>query len=426
MPKKIKLDEWKGGKEYTMWKKLNEVAESLQLTGASFVSLEDLGGLYWEPLLELIYKFGNIIKKTGKLREIKMEWLRPINYLGAQSDIEVYFDEEKYLVPKLATGSATEVRFAFQHLLDSIKRVEDLDDTNFQKEYKTFQSDVTRFLRLLYSFVFSKDENGISGYRYLVENIKLILYPLRMLRKSAYRIFSVERNEQKYQDLLTFQDKKDMKNYLNGVKQFMENENYKQQRDCNIKELDKYMGMSLSEEYYKYKFNDKIHVEQSKIEEKDDKGNPKEIKERRKERLKSLTPEEIENAKNLENRKKLTFINIQELKEKPPNTFIKEALQKDLEKGFDLMFKFLSKKIGKDFPLPIESHKMFVNLKLIPNGRQIPQIEFYLGKLHKLIEELKVLCYEMKLNGLSRILIPIQKNTEFVNLLKKYMIVIIL
>ena len=116
-----------------------------------------------------------------------------------------------------------------------------------------------------------------------------------------------------------------MKNYLNGVKQFMENENYKQQRDCNIKELDKYMGMSLSEEYYKYKFNDKIHVEQSKIEEKDDKGNPKEIKERRKERLKSLTPEEIENAKNLENRKKLTFINIQELKEKPPNTFIKEA-----------------------------------------------------------------------------------------------------
>ena len=166
MPKKQKLDEWKGGKEYTMWKKLDEVADSLNLTGASFVSLEDLGGVYWEPLLELIYKFGNITKKTGKLREIKMEWLRPINYLGAQSDIEVYFDEEKYIVPKLATGSATEVRFAFQHLLDSIKRVNDLDDSNFQKEYKTFQSDVTRFLKLLYSFVFSKDENGISGYRY--------------------------------------------------------------------------------------------------------------------------------------------------------------------------------------------------------------------------------------------------------------------
>ena len=83
------------------------------------------------------------------------------------------------------------------------------------------------------------------------------------------------------------------------------------------------------------------------------------------------------------------------------------------------MFKFLTKKIGKDFPIPIESHKMFVNLNLIPNGRQIPQIDFYLGKLYKLIEQLKILCYEMKLNGLSRVLIPIQKNTEFVNLLKK-------
>ena len=252
MPKKKQtLEEWKSkSREYVMWTRLNEECETLDLTGASFVSLVDLGGCYWEPLLELIYKFGNMIKKTGKLREIKMEWLRPINYLGAQSDIEVTFDNEKYNVPKLATGSASEVRFAFQHLLDSIKRVNDLDDSNFQKEYKSFQSDVTRFLKLLYSFVFSKDENGISGYRYLVENIKLILYPLRMLRKSAYRIFSVERNEQKYQDLLTFQDKKDMKNYLNGVKQFMENENYKQQRDCNIKELDKYMGLSLSEEYY--------------------------------------------------------------------------------------------------------------------------------------------------------------------------------
>ena len=407
MSKKVKLEDWKKGKEYTMWTRLNEECDNLQLTGASFVSLVDLGGLFWEPLLELIYKFGNIIKKTGKLREIKMEWLRPINYLGAQSDIDVYFDQDHYIVPKLATGSATEVRFAFQHLLDSIRKVTDLDDTNFLKEYKALQSDVTRFLKLLYSFVFSKDENGISGYRYLVENIKLILKPLRMLRKSAYRIFSVERNEQKYQDLLTFQDPKDMDKYLKGVKQYMISENYKQQKDCDINELDKYLGSFLEEAFYKYKFNDKIHVDEPKIEEKDDKGNPKEVKERKKERLKSLSVEELEKIKNEENRRKLTFVNIKELKELVPNTFIKEALQKDLEKGFDAMFEFLSRKRGKDFPSPIESHKMFVNLNKIPKGREIPQIEFYLGKLNKLIEELKVLCYEMKLNGLSRIVIPI-------------------
>ena len=414
--KKEKFEEWKKGKDYIMWTKLKDVCESLDLTSSNFIGYEDLGGLYWEPLLELIYKYGNILKKTYKLKEIKMDYIRPLNYLGAQSDIEVMFDNDKYFVPKLASGKASQARFSFSHLIDSIRNIENLNETNYLKECKTFKSDFNNFLKNLSSFVYEKDENGITGYRYLIENIKLILYPLRMLRKSAYRLFSVEKLEQQYQDLMTFVDKNDIKLFVEGVKQYMETEAYRQNRNCDVNELEKYYEKALNEESYKYKFSDKIHEEEKKVE-KDDKGNPKE--DIKKIIPKSLTLEEIEKLKNSEEQRKLLLINIKKVEQEIPNIFVKKALQKDLEIGFDLMYKFLNKKIVKDYPFPIDTHKMFVNLFQIPKGREIPQIEYYLGQLHKFIEQLKVMSYEMKLNGLSRTLIPIQKNTEYIEVLKK-------
>ena len=413
--KKEKFEEWKKGKDYIMWTRLREMCDNLDLTSSSFISYVDLGGFYWEPLLELIYKYGNILKKTYKLKEIKMEYIRPLNYLGAQSDIEVIFDNDKYFVPKLATGKASQARFSFSHLIDSIRNVDNLNETNYTKECKTFKSDFNNFLKNLSSFVYEKDENGITGYRYLTENIKLILYPLRMLRKSAYRLFSVEKLEQKYQDLMTFTDPKDIKLYVEGVHQFMESEVYKQNKNCDVNELDQYMERALNDESYKYKFSDRIHVEEKKVE-KDDKGNPKEEK---KATQKTLTLEEIEKIKNEEERKNLVLINIKKIEQEIPNTFVKKAMQKDLEIGFDLMYKFLNKKIGKDYPFPIDTHKIFVNLFQIPKGREILQIEFYLGQLHKFIEQLKLMSYEMKLNGLVRTLIPIQANTEYIAILKK-------
>ena len=153
MPKKVKFDDWKKGKEYFMWVKLKEMCEKLNLNGSNFVSFPDLGGYYFEPLFELIYKFGNILKKTGKLKEIKMDWIRPINYLGSQSDIDVIFDDVHYQVPKIASGLASIVRFDLQHLLDQIMVVDTLDDLNFQKEYKALHSDITKFFKDLYTFI---------------------------------------------------------------------------------------------------------------------------------------------------------------------------------------------------------------------------------------------------------------------------------
>ena len=411
--KKEKFEEWKKGKDYIMWEKLRDMCDTLDITSSSFISMVDLGGLYWEPLLELIYKYGNMLKKAYKLKEIKMEYIRPLNYLGAQSDIEVVFDNDKYSVPKLASGKASQARFSFSHLIDSIRKIDDLNETNYLKETKTFKSDFNNFLKNLSSFVYEKDENGLTGYRYLTENIKLILYPLRMLRKSAYRIFSVEKLEQKYQDLMTFTDKNDIKLFVEGVHQYLESEVYKQNKNCDVHELDKYMERALNDESYKYKFNDKIHVEEKKVD-KDDKGNPE-----KKAVSKQLTIDEMEKIKNEEERKRITLINIKKLEQEVPNTFVKEAMQKDFEIGFDLMYKFLNRKIEKDYPFTIDTHKMFVNLYKIPHGREIVQIDYYLGQLHKFIEQLKLMSYEMKLNGLVRTLIPIQANTEYIAVLKK-------
>ena len=64
----------------------------------------------------------------------------------------------------------------------------------------------------------------------------------------------------------------------------MKNEAYKQQKDCNIDELENYLGNALKQEYYEYKFNDKIHVEEV---EKDDKGVERKDKKKEKEKKKN-------------------------------------------------------------------------------------------------------------------------------------------
>ena len=83
------------------------------------------------------------------------------------------------------------------------------------------------------------------------------------------------------------------------------------------------------------------------------------------------------------------------------------------------MFVHLNKKVAHQFPFEVEAHKIFVNLNLIPNGRKTPQTEFYLKQLVEFILQLKIKLYEMKLNGLSRIFIPISLNTALIAIIKK-------
>lgn len=147
------------------------------------------------------------------------------------------------------------------------------------------------------------------------------------------------------------------------------------------------------------------------------------IKEKKEQKMqsqkKTVSPEEVSRLKNEEEKKMLTLINIGKLNQNPPSRFIKQAFQNDFEAGFDAMFVHLNKKVAHQFPFEVEDHKIFVNLNLIPEGRTTPQTEFYLGQLADFILQLKIKLYEMKLNGLSRIFIPISLNTDVIAIIKK-------
>lgn len=406
MPKKAKWEDFVQTKEYKLWSRLKDMAEYLQISGDNYITTEDIGGVFWEPFFVILFKFGNMMKLTGKLKEIKMDWMRPLGYLGSQSDVHVKYDGRDFLLDKGAIGNASNLRFAFQHVLDSIVSFDKLDESNFQAQFKEFTKQARDYFKYLNVFV--KD-----GFRPMHENLKDILGPLRGLRKSGYRLFNLEQLEAKNEDLTMFQNKKDLGRFTNNIKRFFQSEEYKLKRDCNIDDFDQFLGSATVQEYYSYKFNNKTR---------DDNSNhlttSNSIKDENKKEKKQYTLEELQLIKEEEQRQSLMNININDLIQRQANRFHKDALQLKFEEGFDAMYKYLNDKEPHRFPFTIESHKMFVNITKIPNGLSDPVINYYLNQLVRLIEELKLKLFEMKLNGLSRVLIPITKNEDLTNHLK--------
>ena len=109
--------------------------------------------------------------------------------------------------------------------------------------------------------------------------------------------------------------------------------------------------------------------------------------------------------------------NIGDVIQPQPTKLKKAAYQEQFEKGIEEMIAYLNDKKGNDFPYMIDPHKIFVNIDYIPNGTKKDASNFYLSQLINEIENLKRICFEMKLNGITRILMPITKNTEIIEVL---------
>jgi len=58
------------------------------------------------------------------------------------------------------------------------------------------------------------------------------------------------------------------------------------------------------------------------------------------------------------------------------------------------MMVYLNDKKTKDFPFVIDPHKIFVNIKYIPDGTKKDASNFYLSQLIDEIDTLKRKCYE--------------------------------
>ena len=114
----------------------------------------------------------------------------------------------------------------------------------------------------------------------------------------------------------------------------------------------------------------------------------------------------------------IIFPNIASLDQPQPTRLKHEAYQLQFEYGLNSMIDYLNSHQNKDFPYIIDCHKIFTNIKYIPNGRTEPATNFYIKQLIEQLEILKEKCYEMKLNGLSRVLMPITENVDFIKIVK--------
>lgn len=423
MPKKLKWETFKETKEYKIWTELERVCAEYDLTDETYLSREDLGGLYWEPLFDRLLKLAVGLKCNYKLKEVKMNWIRPILYFGAQSNGIIKYDGRTDIVDKGAIGHASVVRYSFKNIINHLRAIKDLDDKTFPQEYKDFKKELKYFFNHLAKYV-------KEGFRAMHEHVKLILFPLRELRRAGYRLFSLEKQEANYRDLTLFQDKKSLQTFQESIKDFFKWEQFKMKKECDPEMLETFLSKTTNQKFYEYYFTNSIREKEP--EKKQEDFNPYETqifkkketgqsssrgKSSRKGTAK-LTREDQRQLNELRAKHKLIYPNIDNLDQPEPTRFKKEAYQLQFEKGLLLMIEYLQERLKADFPYVIDTHKIFVNLKYVPNGRKAVPTKYFLDQLFDKIEVLKVKCYEMKLNGLARVLMPITLNTDIIKVIK--------
>ena len=415
--------------EYILWKDIYRVANEYGINEDNYFRKTDLSGEYWEPFFDRLYKMGCMLGYTKKLKEIKMDWMRPILYFGAQSQGIIEFDGRRDEVNKGAISNAILVKFSFKSVINSIHNFSNLDEKNFHKEYISFKKDLKYYFIQLSKFV--KD-----GFITMHRHVKLVLKPLLDLRKSGYRLFSLEQYEKNNRHLTMFNDKKDLSSFLESSKEFFKWEKYKQSKDAEGDRLMEFINLDISRDRLQYTFSHEKRelsyrnnvnpyatnatfqkdLEIIDLKKKNNKNNaPKKN---------DLLPEIFRLKKKIEKNddkkyKMMIFPNITNLEQPEPTKFKYEAYQIKFEEGLNSMIEYLNRRLMKDFPYTIDTHKIFVNIKYIPNGKKESATNFYINKLVDQIEILKEKCYEMKLNGLSRVLMPITENHDIIKVIKE-------
>ena len=418
--------------EYILWKDINRVANEYEINEDNYFKKTDLGGEYWEFFFDRLYKMGSMLGLTKKLREIKMDWMRPILYFGSQSQGIIEFDGRRDEINKGAIANAILVKFSFKSVINAIHNFSNLDEKNFHKEFISFKKDLKYYFIQLSKFV--KD-----GFIIMHQHVKLILKPLLDLRKSGYRLFSLEQYEKNNRHLTMFNDKKDLSSFLETSRDFFKWEKYKQSKDAEGDRLFEFIKQNTTRERLHYTFshekrqisfrnnlnpyatNATFHKESIGI----DLKNTKKINDKKNlDNNQELLPEIYRIKKRIEKSKEkkyemMIFQNINNLEQPEPTKLKHEAYQKQFENGLNSMIEYLNRRLMKDFPYTIDTHKIFTNIKFIPNGKIEKATSYYINRLVSEIEILKEKCYEMKLNGLSRVLMPITENVDIIKVIKE-------
>ena len=416
MPK-ITFDTYKETDEYKMWLHIESLCEQYELTGDNYIVRKDIGGVFWEPLWDRIFKFGLMLKHVPKsIKYIKGEWMRPLLYLESQSNDIVTFDGVQYKINKTANSAAVNLRVALRNLLNSLTNASKITNESFNNDYKQLKEDDKYFFKMLNAYV-------KEGYRPMHENVKDILLPLRLLRKGGYRLFAYEERINKNIDLNLFKNKEHMTIFVNSIKEEFKADEILQAKNNTPEELEKIMQRETQANNMKYVYNEEKMKEEKKEQNPYDsialksENNPKTAKKANELAKKKFEQQQkaIQDKEDQEKRK-LIFPNLNNLTQTEIIKFERDALVADFEKGFNAMVVYLNNKFPLQIPELIDAHKLTVNLENIPKSRY--EANFYMAKLEKVLYDLKKMCYEMKLNGLTRILLPITANIEFTTQVK--------
>ena len=103
-----------------------------------------------------------------------------------------------------------------------------------------------------------------EGYRSMHENIKDILFPLRLLRKGGYRLFSYDERINKNIDLNMFKSKEQMTIFLNSVKEEFKQDEILQAKNNTPEELEEIMKRETQASVMRYSYNEEKIVEEKK------------------------------------------------------------------------------------------------------------------------------------------------------------------
>ena len=442
MPK-LTYESLLASKEYFLWQDLARVAKEYEITETNLFTREDLGGIYWEPFFERLYKLGQMMRFTKKLKEIRIDWMRPILYFGARSDGIIEFDGRKDIVDKGAVGDCSVVKYCFKSTITAILSIKEIDQKNFKEKYKAFKKEIKYFFNALNKYV--RD----GGFYKMHQHVKLILKPLLDLRRAGYRLFSVEKAEENYYDLTFFNDTESLRRFMENTTDYFFWEKFIRSKDKDEEKLNNFIQRETNQDELKYNFRNEIrkierpnsvnpystNINFYKLEqEKQEKENERKISinetngdnniynnvrypgHRASKKISQREREEM--IRKEKQKRELILPNIDDLIQPEPSKLKREAYQEQFEKGIEEMIVYLNDKKGNDFPYMIDPHKIFVNIKHIPNGTKKDASNFYLSQLIDEIDTLKRKCYEMKLNGITRILMPITKNLEIIDSLK--------
>ena len=419
MPK-LTLEAYKSTPEYQMWIHIENLCEQYELNGDNFIVRKDIGGVFWEPLWDRIFKFGIMLKHVPKsIKYIKADWMRPLLYLESQSQDIVIFDGVQYKINKTANSHAINLRIALRNLLNSLTIASKMTDESFNEDYKHLKEDDKYFFKMLNNYI-------KEGYRPMHENVKDILLPLRLLRKGGYRLFSYEERIKKNIDLNMFKDKNQYKVFVNKIGEEFKNVEILQAKTNTPEELEQIMKSETKAHILKYTYNEE-KLKEEKAENQQNpydsialKTNKNTVKTAKKANELAKKNYEMQQKAIKEKEEKklrgLIYPNLEKLTQPEEIKFEREALIGDFEKGFKAMIVYLNNKFPNQIPEIIDPHKLTVNLENIPKDRN--ETNFYLKQLEKAFYDLKKMCYEMKLNGLSRVLLPITANIEFTTQVK--------